>query len=142
MTMLSAIRLLAVSVAALYTLQIVPWDSIAMFLDRGLGIHVTTAHSWILTAGRVGVCVSAACAVVLVFAAVPRWRHGVPLLAACFLFMWLSLLTKLEWVYIDRYIGWHNLVATAVGALAHSLPPFILFIVLRQRGVVQQLEHT
>ncbi len=140
--MLSAIRALTITTAALYALELVPWESIAMFLDRGLGVFITTAHSWILTAGRVGVWVAAISSVVVSFAALPRSRHGVRLLSLCFLVMWLSLLTTLYWLYVDRYLGWYSQVPTAVRALLHSLPPFILFVMLRQRAVIQQLQRT
>ena len=142
MTMLAVIRLLTVTVATLYMLELVRWDSIAMFLDRSLGIHVTTAHSWVLTAGRAGVWVGAISSVIVAFAALPRSRCGVRLLSVCFFVMWVSLLTTLYWLYVDRYLGWYSQVSTAVRALVHSLPPLILFIMLRQRAVVQQLHPT
>ena len=142
MTMVSAIRALTITTAALYALELVPWESIAMFLDHGLGIFITTAHSWILTLGRVGVCVGAVCAVIVVFAAVPRSQYGVPLLSVCFLVMWVSSLTALYWLYIDRYLGWYSQVPTVLHALLHSLPPFLLFVMLRQRAVTEQLQRT
>jgi hypothetical protein len=140
--MLTAVRLLTVIVATLYSLELTPWDSIAMFFNRGLGIIGETAHSWLLTLGRVGVLISALCSLVIVFAGVPRWRHGVQLLRICFLVMGVSLLAGLQWVYIDRYIGWYNEVPTAIHHLLHSLPPFLLAIMLRQRAVIQQLQRT
>ena len=142
MSFLLLIRVFTLLLAALYSLQYVDYDALAMRFDPGLGITGETGHSAIITAGTVGIYVTAAISVALAFFGVHRWRYGVRALSWCFLLMGLSLLTRLDQCWWLRFLGWYTQIPAYVSTVCFSLPPLIMAAVLRQSSVEKELQRT
>ena len=141
MRFLWIIRFFTVAIALLYGVHNAPWDEIAMFFDHSLSIISEGGHSVIVSAGTVGLYITAIASVALAFFGIPRWRSGTRVLSWCFLLMGISLLTRLIPAYWDRLLPWHIQVTSYTVPLIWALPPFILAAVLRQPSIQALLQH-
>jgi hypothetical protein len=132
------IRLFTLLIAVSYSVAYAPADWLAMHFNRGLAIISETGHSWLLTAGDVGVFATAALSIPLAFFAVPRWRMGARLLSFCMLLMGLSLLARLEDTFVwQQYLSIFIQLGSGARTICFALPPLILAAML-QHPVVQK----
>src|SRR5215211_8605263 len=113
-------------IAMLYSLLHIDYDALAMRLDRGLGITAETGHSWIISAGTLGIYATSIAAILLAFFAVPRGRFGVSALSWVFLLMGISLLTRLVQCWWLRYLGWYIQIPSCISTICFALPALIM----------------
>jgi hypothetical protein len=116
------IRFFTLAVSLLYSVYNAPWDEIAMFFNRGLAIIGEGGHSTLVSAGTVGIYLTAVASTVVAFFGIPRWRAGIRILSWCFLVMGLSLLTRLVPAYWTRLLPWYIQVTSYVVPLIFALP--------------------
>ena len=114
-----------------------------MHFNRGLAIIGETGHSWLLTAGDVGLFVTAGLSIPLAFFAVPRWRIGARLLSWCFLLMGLSLLARLEETFVwQQYLSIFIQLNSGARTVCWALPPLILGAMLQHPIIQKELVRT
>jgi hypothetical protein len=141
-SLLWLIRLLTLLVALSYGVYYAPLAQLAMYLNPGLSIIGETGQSALVTAGTVGIYITAPASVVLAFFALPRWRVGARALSSCFFVMGLCLLTRFVDSFSMRLLPWDIQVSAYLHTVMLALPPFILAAVLGQPIIEEELQRT
>ncbi len=135
------IRILTLVIAVGYCCESMPsdwYEWLYSYLGNGAVNFWGSPHSPILTAGVVGVYITAIASLPIAFA-VPRWRAAATALSWCFLLMGLSLLTHMYNGYWNRYLSLTIQIINYARPLCFALPPLILAAILRQPFVQAEI---
>ena len=144
MRFLHFVRLITSLVAVAYCCDSLPIGWI-YWLERHFSKAAAiyeTGHSWLISAGEIGVYITAPAAVLIVFIAIPRFRWGVLALSWCFLLMGACVLTNLYSCYWDRYLSAVIQIVCYGQEFSFALAPLIIGLLLRHRFVARQLQTT
>src|ERR1700676_4410463 len=132
MRFIHLIRLITVLIAVAYCCDSMPMQWIYWLEGRftnSVGIYETGSSSFI-SAGQIGVYITAPAAVLIVLFAIPRFRWGVSALSWCCLVMGASMLTNLYSCYWDRYLSAIIQIVCYGRQLSFAMSPLIVGLIL------------